>query len=90
MLSPNAGANPAQPLSADLQKDQVALLWGEWGKLREGDSGGSGALSVLQEPDPARVPTRAQIPEIKDYKFGPDLGLDPDRNHDFCIVVSPF
>merc|ERR1719345_692194 len=27
-----------------------------------------------------------KIPEIKDYKFGPDLGLDPDRNHDYCIV----
>lgn len=30
----------------------------------------------------------AKIPEIKKYQFGPDLGLDPERNHDFCLCAE--
>ena len=29
-----------------------------------------------------------QIPEIKNYVLGIDAGLDPERNHDFCIVAD--
>jgi hypothetical protein len=29
-----------------------------------------------------------QIAEIKEYVYGPDLGLDPERNHDFVVVAD--
>eukprot|EP00036_Acanthoecidae_sp_10tr_P011577 CAMPEP_0182928154 /NCGR_PEP_ID=MMETSP0105_2-20130417/15344_1 /TAXON_ID=81532 ORGANISM="Acanthoeca-like sp., Strain 10tr" /NCGR_SAMPLE_ID=MMETSP0105_2 /ASSEMBLY_ACC=CAM_ASM_000205 /LENGTH=103 /DNA_ID=CAMNT_0025066147 /DNA_START=11 /DNA_END=322 /DNA_ORIENTATION=+ len=30
----------------------------------------------------------ANIPQIVSMKFGPDLGLDPARNHDYVITVD--
>lgn len=29
-----------------------------------------------------------QIPEIVSSKYGPDSGLDPERNHDFVALVD--
>jgi hypothetical protein len=29
----------------------------------------------------------ARIPEIRDYRFGPDLGID-DGNHDYVVVAD--
>lgn len=28
------------------------------------------------------------IPEVKSYVFGPDAGLDPERNHHFCLAAD--
>ena len=30
----------------------------------------------------------ALIPELRDYRFGPDAGLDPGRNFDFAVVAD--
>jgi hypothetical protein len=36
----------------------------------------------------ALVELPALIPELRDYRFGPDAGLDPGRNHDFAVVAD--
>lgn len=30
----------------------------------------------------------AVIPELRSFRFGPDAGLDPGRNHDFAVVAD--
>jgi hypothetical protein len=45
-----------------------------------------------EEQRSAVVPALAElpglIPELKEFRFGPDAGIDPGRNHDFAVVAD--